>query len=343
MGKPTISVACDRGNTGIKLVVSTEEKSLKPFKIPSVLMKVDGHGQSIKIKNESWLCGDDAMRVQRGDRHTPMEDRAAGKVSHLSVVVARAVHAMNKTGGDFYLNVAASTPFAGSGDALNKDIQKEIGKLGDGFSIGSTQYRPELGRVGCAHEGLILLETNPEYDGVIDMGYGTILGGYRKIDGSIQQVTTDRVGCVDALEAMRNDSRFAKAVQDAGFTSVPPLAKLSALLGSERWTVKNIDFRKFLDVSILQNSIADLMKSVLEGIARDDKWRDESPRIALIGGAACLLKGVLAEEKLDKWKTKIGIDIFSHAPDCQTALILAQLQKTNPDRFPKMGGSKNVK
>jgi hypothetical protein len=139
---------------------------------------------------------------------------------------------------------------------------------------------------------------------------------------------------------MRSDERFLSAIQKAGFSAAPSTAKLSSLLSDGRWEVKGIDFRKFLDARLLQSAIEDMHKSVVAGIKRDDPYKETAPRLVLIGGAACLLRRLLSGDKLQKWADGLGLEVYESQPDYQTALILSQLQKTNPERFAICGDLK---
>lgn len=334
MGRSTIDLAVDRGNTGIKICVRSADQDLQPFKIPSVLVKMDAGSDGLLIGRDLWICGDSALSAKVGKKFLPMDSEGAGKLENLAVVVAQGILKANQVGGEFYLNVAVSSPFAGTGSALDKLVQKEVSKLSAGFSANGKAYKPILNRVGSAHEGLVLLEVNQDLDGVIDMGFGTILGGFRRTDGKIQPVDSERGGCRDALMAMLADASFKAAIMSAGFSSTPSLEKLSSLFSSGRWVVKDFDFAKYLKphVGIIKETVEEMATKVKSGIRNDNHWRESAPKIVLIGGAACILVKVLGD-KAHKWAEGLGVEIYDDAPDFQTAMILSQLQKTNPERF----------
>ena len=95
----------------------------------------------------------------------------------------------------------------------------------------------------------MFLENNQAFNGVIDLGQGTLLTGVRYPDRGVMTLPlsgNSAGGCNLILQSLLADDRFLKAVKAAGFAAAPSFEKLSSILSQERWEVKGIDFRKFL-------------------------------------------------------------------------------------------------
>jgi len=312
----------DRGNSGGKFLPVIDGKVGIPFKIPSVTRKVDGHPLGIKIEKSGdvYLCGNPAMAAITGTKYTPLDEN--DKIRDLSVTVAAALIQIVPDGGPIELNLCVSSPIYYNG--IEQEIIKEMAKLDDGFTFDGRRYSVMLEKVGGFQEGVVFLNHNKGFNGVIDLGQGTLLAGVRYPDhrgvSTLSLTGNNAGGCNLILQSLLGDDKFLKAVKAAGFSAAPSFEKLSALLSQERWEVKGIDFRKFLKphLKLSKQRIENCAQSIRAELRNASPFEDEvTTRIAFIGGGASLLQGVFGDA-IEKWSKRHSLVIIKKTPDYQT-------------------------
>ncbi len=325
----------DRGNGGSKVLPILDEELLFPFKIPSVTRRVGELEETIcfGLGGPSFLCGVPAIESYDGIRYTPLDEN--DKIRDLAVVVAAAIAEVVTDGGPIELSLGVSSPLLYQG--IEKDIEKELSKLDIGFSKGESRYTVLLERVGAFQEGVIFLERNTEFNGVVDLGQGTLLAGVRHPHrGVITLPLSDGNlgGCNLIISALLEDERFLKAVKKAGFSSAPSPDKLSSLLSKGQWEVKEIDFRKYLKphLSIAKQRLENAAQSIRAELQNASPYETIVPRIAFIGGGSSLMQGVLGDA-LEKWCDKHHLIMYADSPDYQTVLQMYQAVKQDPKRL----------
>ena len=243
-----ILLVVDRGNSGGKFLPVIEGVAGEPFKILSVTRKVDSVKNGIRLEKSGgiYLCGDVALSKSTGIRYTPLDEN--DKIRDLSVAVAAALIQLVPDGGPIELSLAVSSPIFYQG--IEREIEKEMSKLESGFSYNDIKYAVLLERVGGFQEGVVFLENNLDFNGVIDLGQGTLLAGVRYPDergvATLPLSDGDIGGCNLILQSLLRDDKFLRAVKKAGFAAAPSFEKLSSLLSRGKWTVKEVDFKKFL-------------------------------------------------------------------------------------------------
>lgn len=300
-------IAIDRGNSGSKAAVSVNGIPLEPFKIPSVIRRVEADGV-IKIGNQSYVCGDAAIGMTTGNVSTPLQN--GDKVKDLAIVVAQVVQKISEThplSSDLKLSLVVSSPFAS--DALAKQIKTELKALDHGFTVNGRFYSIELTQVQTEFEGAVLLKAAHEFNGVIDIGFGTILAGYRAENSSVAIVPLmggDLGGCNLAIKALLNDPAFLAAVKKPGASAPPSAERLSAKLSEGVTVLRGIDLTPLLKthLKVLKQRIEDAAIAVSTEL-RLSSETGATPKIALIGGGAALLKLVLSEAQLQAWGEKL--------------------------------------
>ena len=325
-----IFLVFDRGNSSGKILAVINEEVSAPFKIPSVTRKVEEHSLGIKIEKsgEIYLCGAPAMRVLRGATYTPLDEN--DKIRDLSVAVAAALIQIVPDGGPIELSLCVSSPIYYKG--IEQEIIKEMSRLEDGFSFDGRHYSVMLEKVGGFQEGVVFLENNSEYNGVIDLGQGTLLAGVRYPDHRAIMtlpLTGNNVGgCNLILQSLLSDDKFLKAVKAAGFSAAPSFEKLSALLSHERWEVKGVDFRKYLKphLKLSKQRIENCAQSIRAELRNASPFDEVTARIAFIGGGSSLLQGVFGDA-LTKWCDRHSLVVVEQSPDYQTVLQMYETVK----------------
>lgn len=330
-----LEIYLDRGNSGSKVLPILNEKILDPFKIPSVTRKVGEINQTISFgqSGPSFLCGNPAIESYDGIRYTPLDEN--DKIRDLAVVVAAAIAEVVNDGGPIELSLGVSSPLVYKD--IEKDITKELSRLDAGFHKGDSQYTVMLERVGAFQEGVIFLELNTDFDGVIDLGQGTLLAGIRHPHRGVVTLPLsdgNLGGCNLIISALLEDEKFLKVVKAAGFSSAPSPDKLSSLLSNGRWDVKGIDFRKYLKphLTIAKQRLENAAQSVKAELQNALPYETVVPRIAFIGGGSSLMQGVLGEA-LNKWCDKHHMVMYADSPDYQTVLQMHEAVKQDPKRL----------
>ncbi|MGB3298886.1 MAG: hypothetical protein WBA76_11495 [Phormidesmis sp.] len=330
-----VEIFLDRGNGSSKVLSIIEGDLQPPFKIPSVTREVREFNNGIKLlKNDSvFLCGTSAIESYDGIRYTPLDQN--DKIRELSVVVAAAISQIVPGGGPIELSLCVSSPIYHKG--IEGDIIKELSKLSSGVRCGDRQYSILIERVGAFQEGVIFLELNDEFNGVVDLGQGTLLAGVRYPNRGVLPLSLsdgNLGGCNLILTALLLDTRFLKAVKAAGFPSAPSPDKLSSLLSEGHWEVKGIDFRKFLKphMTIAKQRLENAAQSVRAELNNASPYDTILPRIAFVGGGSSLFQGVLGN-LLEKWCEKHGFVLVTQSPDYQTVLQMHELANIHPERL----------
>ena len=328
----------DRGNGGSKVLPIVEGKMGQTFKIPSVTRRMESHHSGIVFSKNGqvYLCGESAIKTYEGTRYTPLDNN--DKIRELSVVVAAALIEIFPDGGPVELTLGISSPIFHKGS--EREIMKELSTLEAGFSYRGRTYVVSLERIGAFQEGVIFLELNPEFNGVIDLGQGTLLAGVRHPMSGVRPLPLpdgNRGGCNLIIDALLFDDGFLRAVKSADFSAAPSPDKLSSLLSNGRWQVKDIDFRKFIKPHLkipkqrLENA-AQVIRTVLKNAS---PYEEVVPRIAFIGGGASLIQGVLGGA-IDKWCERHNLEVFAETPDYQTVLQMYAAAQADPARLMRV-------
>jgi uncharacterized membrane protein (DUF441 family) len=323
-----ITMGVDRGNGACKIAATMNEVAVTPFKLPSVIRKVTPLQSGVTIGSSTYLCGLEAIAAEKGSVSTPLTTQ--DKVVDLSVVVAKAI-SLICTGSDrdIQLSIAVSSPFAT--DSLKKEIVNELKKL-KSFTVDGDAFTCSVVAVSVAFEGAILLDANPSFNAVLDIGFGTMLAAYRHVaSGEVRlapQLGGDIGGVNVILKAFLNDPLLLKALKSMGATSPPSVEVLAARLSQGQLGLKGLDIAPLLlsHMAILRTRLENAAQSIKSDLRLSNGWETEQePKIALIGGGAALLKACIGIEKLAAWAAKHNISLVEYQPDYQTALVLHQI------------------
>ena len=334
--KMRILLVVDRGNSGGKFLPVVEDIVGNPFKIPSVTRKISLVDQGIKIERtgDVFLWGEAAMHSLVGRKYTPLDEN--DKIRDLSVAVAAALIKLVPDGGPIELSLCVSNPI--HYDGIEQEIVKEMSKLDEGFSFEGHKYSILLEKVGSFQEGVVFLENNNEFNGVIDLGQGTLLTGVRYPDHrgvmALHLPGNNAAGCNLILQSLLTDSKFLKAVKAEGFASPPSFEKLSALLSRGTWEVKGIDFKRFLKpyLQIPRERIETAAQSIRAELRNASPYEDVKTRIAFIGGGSSLMQGVLGD-RLSKWCERHSLVMYEDSPDYQTVLQMYESIQKDPSQL----------
>ena len=344
-----VNLFIDRGNGLAKTITvlgdmsasNVDAQSPKPQKHPSLIREVAGEGIKIPGRKVNYVFGNRTLINKQGRAFSTLEERS--KTAYIEIVVADLIHQAIPEGSseDIELNLICSSPFSSTADDINplvSEIKSRLQALSRGFSVNGVEYgKVQPQRIGVMPEGLSLLDCDHNYNGVIDLGLGTLLAGYQDPLKGVRNLPLtggDTGGCQTWLQAVLNDGDFLKDVADKGFTAAPSPEKLCQLLGNARWDIKGVDFVKYLKryaepVVIRVENAAKTLRSTLSFADPDN---EVEPSIAMIGGGASLFSKILSNEQHDQL-TELGVDIFGHLPDLQTVLMLEQAFRRNPERF----------
>jgi hypothetical protein len=333
-----IEMYLDRGNGSSKVLPVVEGTVRQTFKIPSVTRRMESFQSGITFlkSGQVFLCGEPAIKTFLGTRYTPLDNN--DKIRELAVVVAAALIEIFPDGGPVELSLGISSPIFHQG--IEREIIKELSRLEAGVSYQGRNYSVLLERVGAFQEGVIFLELNPEFNGVIDLGQGTLLAGVRHPEYGVMALPLpdgNLGGCNLIVSSLLADDLFLKAVKSAGFSAAPCPDKLSSLLSQERWEVKEIDFRKFLKphLKISKQRIENAVQSIRTELKNASPYEDVVPRIAFIGGGSSLIKGVFGEA-VDKWCERHSLEIFAQSPDYQTVLQMYAAVQADSNRLMRV-------
>lgn len=325
----------DRGNGGSKVLPIVEGDRRPAFKIPSVTRQVNELEGMITLtkSGQTFLCGDSAIESYAGRRYSPLDNN--DKIKDLSVVVAAAIAEIFPDGGPVELSLGVSNPIFHRG--IEREIVKELSKLEGGFSYAQSWYSILLERVGAFQEGVIFLELNPEFNGVVDLGQGTLLAGVRHPMSGVRALPLpdgNRGGCNLIISSLLSDDRFLKAIKSAGFSSAPSPDKLASLLSSGCWQVKEIDFKRLLKphMQIPKQRLENAAQAIRTELQNASPYETIVPRIALIGGGSCLMQGVFGDT-LTKWCEHHSLELFPQSPDYQTVLQMYAAFQAEPSRL----------
>ena len=130
--------------------------------------------------------------------------------------------------------------------ALPKPFVKWVG--------GKTQLLPELTKrvpesFGRYYEPFIYLMVNPDYNGIIDFGSGTIQGAIRKPDGGIATVNAhggDHGGANYWISDALQSDAFINEARKLKRSNIPTPEQLSVILGQAKWDFAGFSLEKHL-------------------------------------------------------------------------------------------------
>ena len=330
-----IELYLDRGNGSSKVLSAVDDVLQAPFKIPSVTRNVNTFENGLRITKSGkvFLCGEPAIETFEGKRYTPLDNN--DKIQDLSVVVAAALSKIVPDGGPIELSVCVSSTIYYRG--MEQEVRRELSKLEAGFSRGTCQYSILIEKIGAFQEGVLFLELNTRFNGVIDLGHGTLLAGVRYPNRGVLPLPLsdgNLGGCNLILTALLSDDRFLKAVKKAGFPSAPSPDKLASLLSGGRWEVKGIDFRSFLKphMRIAKQRLENAAQSVRAELQNASPYDTIKPAIAFVGGGSSLFQGVLGD-LVEAWCEKHGLIQITEAPDYQTVMQMREISVACPERL----------
>lgn len=334
----------DRGNGSSKVLPVVDERVGTAFKIPSVTRKMEPFQDGITFSKNGqvYLCGDPAIKTFLGTRYTPLDNN--DKIRELAVVVAAALIEIFPNGGPVELSLGISSPIFHQG--IEREIIKELSKLEAGFQYEGRNYVISLERIGAFQEGVIFLELNPAFNGVIDMGQGTLLAGFRHPEEGVRTLPLsdgNRGGCNLIISALLSDDRFLKAIKSAGFSAAPCPDKLSSLLSNGRWQVKEIDFRKFLKphLKVPKQRLENAAQAIRTELKNASPYEDVVPRIAFIGGGSSLIQGVVGDAA-SSWCERHNLELVQDSPDYQTVHQMYAASQSDPGRLMRVSATAEV-
>ncbi|MBD2078798.1 hypothetical protein [Leptolyngbya sp. FACHB-17] len=323
----SILIAVDRGNSSSKIAISINGYPLPAFKIPSLIRDAGTSEGAIDVGGKRYYSGADALsQLSGGTVETPLTTN--DKVRNLAPVVAHAIGlAAQQTNISKNIRVKAivSSPFAGQ--LLDRDLLAELKRLENGFSFNGQSFQAEILSVESRFEGAVLLEVCPQYNGLIDSGYGTLLASYRSGKKIIQMplVGGDEGGLSLVIRDLLNDENFLLAVRKSGATAPPSAEKLTQKLSEGVVELRGIKLAGYIKPHLgeLKQRIEQASHQMQNELTRSTGEKFQG-KIALVGGGASLLKLVIPEAPLSKWLDKHCLDLPTD-PDIQTVETMHQL------------------
>lgn len=354
----TLALGYDRGNAGSKYAYSSypasgdregyigdaRESSHAIGKIPSTIQEQQV-SDGITIGRKSYTVGLAALRATSGTQHSPLIDN--DKIDHLSVGIAHSIAKAFPQGNvAIHLRLVVTSPFAILGKP-NKNllgrVAREVKKLTscEGFTCYGKKYQIlSLDGLACVPEGQVFLgfsDADKSINGIIDLGYGTLLAAYKHPDKGVVSLDVNGGefgGVRFVIDEMLRDEKFASEIQQIAMTKIPSADQIASMLSEGRFERKGIDFKKHLrpHTQEMRSRVNNASRAIRSELARlmDAQGHDIKPRIALVGGGSALLQAIVPEDKLSAWAEKNALVLWTQEPDYQSALAARRIAHKGP-------------
>ena len=346
MAEIRLQINLDRGNLLTKAFVKiyrgrniiTERKYKFSSMIASTQAKA-AEGVVIPKRRGIFYCGNRALMIEGAELHMPLAD--GDKLENLAATVASLIAIVKKDSGISFVSptvdIAVSTPFVT--DATTKALYKELRSIGDGFTTSEGDIiNPHFQRFCVVPEGRTYLMVNPDYNGIIDFGSGTIQGAIRKPDGGIATVNAhggERGGANYWIsDALQSDS-FINEARKLKRNNIPTPEQLSVILGQAKWDFAGFSLEKHLRGTMKKsmNIVANTAKALdVEQKRRNDIFTLGDRVYALIGGGSCLLEKVLSPKEQQQL-SQSGIHIIGADKDADYANVLTMSEIVSKERI----------
>ncbi|MBW4525386.1 MAG: hypothetical protein KME18_09365 [Phormidium tanganyikae FI6-MK23] len=313
-----LSLAIDRGNGSVKWMAHLEDGRNYLGKFASMLLQNRGKSDPVSVDGIEWLYGASAGKVALGATIRPSETGAQGKVDHFAVVLAGVLQElMNRSniGHNIEIeNLSVVSP------VCNPTLKAtyEASLKGRKFCVSGQTLKLKVKSVDVFPEASIVLKKS-DADIVLDIGYGTVLGSVRGVEGYSAILEN---GSEELLTKLLNHPKFVSSINAQEGKSSPQVELLALTLAKGDTSIRSVDLLPFLGELVPewfdQNVIALLPK--LRRIAREEGLSSDA---LLIGGGSELLKLALGDRAND-WSNERGC-IFAETSDFASVQTLGEL------------------
>ncbi|MEP0919413.1 hypothetical protein NC981_21520 [Leptolyngbya sp. DQ-M1] len=313
-----LSLAIDRGNGSVKWMAHLEDGRNYLGKFASMIVQNRGKADPVVVDGVEWLYGAAVAKVGLGVAIRPSEAGAQGKVDHFPVVLAGILSelmARVSIGNDIEIeNLSIVSPVC----SPSLKATYEAAVKGRKIVIKGKQLKLRVKNVEVFPEASIVLKKS-DADIVLDIGYGTVLGSVRGVDGYSSLLEN---GAEQLLTKVLNHPKFAAGIDAQGGKSMPVVELLALCLAKGETSLRGVDLLPLLADVVPswfdENAIALLPK--LRRIAREEGL---SGNVLLIGGGSELLKLALGDRAGD-WAFERGC-ILADSSDFASVQTLGEL------------------
>ncbi|MCY6493143.1 hypothetical protein [Leptolyngbya sp. GGD] len=313
-----LDLAIDRGNGSVKWFAHLEDGRNYCGKFASMILQNRGKADPISVDGVEWLYGATVGSVGLDLAIRPSESGAQGKVDHFPVVLAGVLQELMKLGNVGHEleieNLSIVSP------VCNPTLKAtyETALKGRKFALKGKQLKLKIKSVEVFPEASIVLKKSSA-DIVVDVGYGTVLGSVRGVDGYSALLEN---GSERLLTKVLNHPKFVASIDAQEGKSVPQVELLALTLAKGATSIRGVDLLPLLSEIVPQwfdeNAIALLPK--LRRIAKEEGL---SRGCLLIGGGVELLKLALGDSAVP-WATARGC-ILTETSDFASVQTLGEL------------------
>ncbi|MBW4444388.1 MAG: hypothetical protein KME10_24845 [Plectolyngbya sp. WJT66-NPBG17] len=298
-----LSLAIDRGNGSVKWMAHLEDGRNYLGKFASMILQNRGKRDPVSVDGVEWLYGASVGSVGLGLAIRPSEAGAQGKVDHFPVILAGVLQELAgrvDIGSDIEIeNLSIVSPVC---SPTLKTIYTESLK-GRKFIVNGKQLKLKVKAVDVFPEASIVLKKS-DADIILDIGYGTVLGSVRGVDGYSSILEN---GSEQLLTKVLNHPKFAAGIDAQEGKSMPQVELLALTLAKGSTSIRGVDLLPLLADLVPdwfdQNVIALLPK--LRRISREEGLLSNA---LLIGGGSELLKLALGDRAVE-WAIERGCSL----------------------------------
>lgn len=313
-----LSLAIDRGNGSVKWMAHLEDGRNYLGKFASMILQNRGKSDPVLVDGVEWLYGASVGKVGLGVAIRPSEAGAQGKVDHFAVVLAGVLQELTtraNIGHDLEIeNLSIVSP------VCNPSLKAtyETAVKGRKITVKGKQLKLKVKNVEVFPEAAIVLKKS-DADIVLDVGYGTILGSVRGVDGYSSLLEN---GAEQLLTRVLNHPKFVAGINAQEGKSIPQVELLALTLAKGETSIRGVDVLPLLGELVPtwfdENAIALLPK--LRRIAKEEGL---SSNALLIGGGSELLKLALGDQA-EEWAIERGC-ILANSSDFASVQTLGEL------------------
>lgn len=314
-----LSLAIDRGNGSVKWLAHLEDGRNYLGKFASMILQNRGRRDPVSVNGEEWLYGASVGAIGLGLAIRPSESGAQGKVDHFAVILAGVLQelmnraSLNHTPLEIE-NLSVVSPVWNPNLKATYEAELKDQK----FTIKGQPLKVKVKNVEVFPEASIVLKKT-DADIVLDIGYGTVLGSVRGVEGYPSILEK---GSEELLTKVVTHPKFVASINAQEGKAVPQVELLALTLAKGDTSIRGVDLLPFLTELAPdwfdQNVIALLPK--LHRIAREEGL---SQTALLIGGGSELLKLALGG-RAEEWAIARGC-LLSNTSDFASVQTLGEL------------------
>lgn len=313
-----INLAIDRGNGSVKWMAHLADGRNYLGKFASMILQNRGRKNPVSVDGREWLYGASVGAIGLDLAIRPSESGAQGKIDHFPVVLASVLQELVNRSSIGYEIEIESLSIVSPVYSSSLKATYETALKGRKFEVNGRPLKVRIKTVEVFPEASIVLQKS-DADIVLDVGYGTVLGSVRGVDGYSALLEN---GSEKLLTTLLNHPKFVAGIDAQEGKSIPQVELLALTLAKGTTSIRGVDLLPLLaDLApdwFDQNAIALLPK--LRRIAREEGL---SGSTLLIGGGSELLKLALGDRAND-WAIERGC-VLADSSDFASVQTLGEL------------------